>query len=50
MKGENNMKYKKSKIGEYGIRWKAVEGYKTKKGKIVYPHLKKEIFKWEHYN
>ena len=50
MRGEIIMKYKKSKIGEYGIRWKKVERYKTKKGKRVPPHLKKEIFKWEHNN
>jgi len=44
------MKYNHSKIGEYGIRWKAVEGYKTKNGKLVPPHLKKEKFKWENNN
>jgi len=44
------MRHDHSKIGKYGIRWKAVEGYKTKNGKYVPPHLKKEKFKWEHYN
>ena len=33
MKGGNIMKHKHSKIGEYGIRCKPVEGYKTNDGK-----------------
>jgi len=48
MKGGNRyiMKHKHSKIGEYGIKWEPVEGYKTKKGKRVPPHYKKVEFKW----
>ena len=41
------MKHKNSKIGFYGITYKTVEGYKTKKGKKVLPHLKKTEFKWK---
>ena len=41
------MKHKNSKIGEYGIRWKKVEGYITKKGKRIMPHMRKEEFKWK---
>lgn len=41
------MKHKHSKIGEYGITWKKVEGYKLKNGKKVLPHLKKVEFKWK---
>ena len=44
------MKYKHSKIGEYGIRWKPVEGHKTKNGKNVQPHMKKVKFKWKKEN
>jgi hypothetical protein len=40
------MKHKNSKIGFYGITYKPVEGYKTKKGKKVAPHLKKVEFNW----
>jgi hypothetical protein len=40
------MKHKHSKIGEYGIRWKPVEGYKKKGGKKVPPYMKKVEFKW----
>ena len=40
------MKHKQSKIGEYGIRWKPVKGYKQKNGKKVIPHMKKVEFKW----
>jgi hypothetical protein len=50
MKGENNMKHKHSKIGEYGIKWEQVEGYKTKDGKKIPPHYKKVEFKWKHDN
>ena len=39
---------KKSKIGEYGYRWRQVEGYKNKNGKKIPPHLKKEKFEWKH--
>ena len=41
------MKHKNSKIGEYGIRWKAVEGYKRKSSKKVLPHMRKVEFKWK---
>jgi len=41
------MKPYKSKIGEYGVRWKPVEGYKRKDGTKVPPHWKKETFKWK---
>ncbi|MGF3554378.1 MAG: hypothetical protein ACQXXF_03750 [Thermoplasmatota archaeon] len=44
------MKNKQSKIGEYGIRWEPVEGYKTKYGKKVLPHYKKVEFKWKNNN
>ena len=47
IKGEKNMKHKHSKIGEYGIKWEPVEGYKTKKGKKILPHMKKVEFKWK---
>lgn len=50
MKGENNMKHNHSKIGKYGIRWKVVDGYKTKNGKKVPPHLIKEEFEWKNNN
>jgi len=50
MKGEINMKHKHSKIGEYGIKWEYVEGYRTKDGKRIPPHLKKTEFKWKTYN
>ena len=45
--GEKKMKHKHSKIGEYGIKWEPVEGYKEKDGKIVPPHMKKVEFKWK---
>ena len=35
------MKHKHSIIGEYGIKWEPVEGYKTKDGKKIPPHYKK---------
>jgi len=41
------MKHKKSKIGQWGIRWKPVDGYTTKSGKKVPPQWKKEEFKWK---
>ena len=44
------MKHKYSKIGEYGIRWEPVEGYKTKDGRKIPPRMKKVEFKWKHYN
>jgi len=44
------MKHKNSKIGKYGIRWEPVEGYKTKKGKKIQPHMKKAEFKWKQNN
>ena len=37
----------KSKIGEYGIRWKPVDGYRRKDGIKVPPHMKKVVFKWK---
>ena len=40
------MKNKKSKIGEFGLTWKPVEGYIRKGGKKVQPHMKKVKFKW----
>ncbi|MFH1101957.1 MAG: hypothetical protein V1726_07990 [Methanobacteriota archaeon] len=43
------MKHYKSKIGEYGIRWKAVEGYRRKDGARIPPHMKKEVFRWKRY-
>ena len=48
MKGGNIMKHKHSKIGEYGIRWEAIENYKTNDVKKVPPHMKKVEFKWKH--
>jgi len=39
-----------SKIGEYGVKWKPIEGHKTKDGKIIPPHMKKVVFKWKKYN
>jgi hypothetical protein len=44
------MKHKYSKIGEYGIKWEPVEGYKTKDGKKILPHYKKVEFKWKKHN
>jgi len=44
------MKHRHSKIGEYGIKWKPVEGYVRKDGKKVPPHYKKVEFKWKKYN
>ena len=44
------MKYKHSKIGEYGIRLEPIEGYKTKNGKKVLPHYKKRKFNWHNDN
>jgi hypothetical protein len=41
------MKHKNSKIGHYGITFKPVDGYTTKKGKKVLPHMKKVEFKWK---
>lgn len=43
------MKHKHSKIGEYGIKWKPVEGHKTKNGKEVKPYYKKVEYKWKEY-
>ena len=43
------MKRKYSKIGEYGIRWEPVDGYKTKDGKKIPPSMKKVEFKWKQY-
>ena len=47
VQGGKNMKHHTSKIGEYGITWKPVEGYKRKDGKKVYPYMKKVEFKWK---
>ena len=44
------MKHLHSKIGEYGIRWKPVDGYKTKNGKKIKPHYRKVEFKWKKNN
>lgn len=41
------MKHKKSKIGEYGLTLKPVDGYKRKDGKKVPPRWKKVEFKWK---
>jgi hypothetical protein len=41
------MKHKRSKIGEYGIRWKPVEECIRKDGKKIPPHLEKEEFSWQ---
>ncbi len=41
------MKHKYSKIGEYGIKWQPVEGFRKKNGKKVPPHLKKLEYKWK---
>jgi len=38
---------KESKIGEYGYRWKPVDGYRTKDGKRIQPHLKIVKYKWK---
>lgn len=45
-----NMKHRNSKIGKYGIRYKPVEGYKTKDGRYVPPHYVKIEFKWNDNN
>jgi hypothetical protein len=42
-----SFKPSKSKIGEYGIRYKPVEGYKRKDGVKVPPTWKKEVFYWK---
>ena len=44
------MKHKHSRIGEYGIKYEAVEGHRTKDGKKITPHYKKTEFKWKHDN
>jgi len=41
------MKQYHSKIGEYGIKYQPVEGYKTKDGKKIYPYMKKVKFSWK---
>ena len=41
------MKRYKSKIGEYGVRWEPVEGYKRKDGVKVPPHYKKVVYPWK---
>ena len=41
------MKHLKSKIGEYGVRWEPVEGYKRKDGTYIAPHMKKVVYKWK---
>ena len=41
------MKHYKSKIGEYGVRYKPVEGYKRKDGTTVAPYLRKEYYRWK---
>jgi hypothetical protein len=42
-----NMKYYKSKIGKYGVRWQPVEGYKRKDGTEIPPHMKKVVYRWK---
>jgi len=44
------MRHHVSKIGEYGIRWEPVEGYRKKDGKKVPPHYKKVEFHWNKHN
>ena len=44
------MTYTKSEIGNHGIYYKPVEGYKRKDGKKVPPHYKKTVFKWHKIN
>ena len=44
------MKHKNSKIGEYGIKWQAVDGYRKKNGKTVPPHMKKVEYEWKKYS
>jgi hypothetical protein len=44
------MRHKNSKIGEYGIKYEPVEGYKKKNGKKILPHYKKVEFKWNKNN
>ena len=44
------MKHRQSKIGEYGLKWEPVDGYRTKDGKKISPHYKKVEFKWKQYN
>lgn len=41
------MKRYKSKIGEYGVRWEPVEGYKRKDGVKVPPYYKKVVYPWK---
>jgi hypothetical protein len=41
------MKYYKSKIGEYGVRWEPVEGYKRKDGTYVPPHMRRVKYQWK---
>ena len=48
--GKKYMKHKRSKIGEHGIKYEAVDGYKTKDGKKILPHYKKVEFKWKNHN
>jgi hypothetical protein len=48
--GMKILKHKHSEIGEYGIKWERVKGYKTKNGKKIPPHYKKIEFKWKKYN
>lgn len=50
MKGGYKMKHKNSKIGEYGIKYEPVEGYRTKDGKKILLHYKKVEYKWKHEN
>ncbi len=44
------MKHLKSKIGEYGVRWEPVEGYRKKDGTKVPPHMKKVVYHWKSSN
>ena len=46
IRGEK-MKHYKSKIGEYGIKWEPVEGYRRKDGVIIPPHYKKVKYTWK---
>jgi len=38
---------KHSKIGEYGMTYRPVEGYKRKDGAYIPPHWKMVKFRWK---
>lgn len=45
--GDEDMKYYKSKIGEYAFRYEPVNGYKRKDGVIIPPHYKIVKYHWK---